>query len=82
MRASITAGNSLPWGKLLPVLGPIALFVVWDIVVRMHWVSPVLLPSPIATLVGFSAQSHRYSDAKRKSPLRSPVKIRPVRFPP
>src|SRR5271170_6194968 len=50
MRASITAGNSLPWGKLLPVLGPIALFVVWDVVVRMHWVSPVLLPSPLDTL--------------------------------
>jgi len=28
----------------------LALFVLWDIVVRMHWVSPVLLPSPAAAL--------------------------------
>ena len=40
-------------------------------------------PSPIATLVGFSAQSHRYAATRKESlPLRSPVKIRPVRFPP
>jgi len=32
------------------VLGPVALFVLWDVVVRMRWVSPVLLPSPSATL--------------------------------
>ena len=32
------------------MLGPVALFVVWDLVVRMRWVSPVLLPSPAATL--------------------------------
>ena len=50
MRASVSTGNSFAWGKLLPVLGPIALFVVWDLVVRMRWVSPVLLPSPAATL--------------------------------
>jgi sulfonate transport system permease protein len=50
MRASVSTGNSFAWGKLLPVLGPIALFVVWDLVVRVRWVSPVLLPSPAATL--------------------------------
>ena len=50
MRASVSTANSFAWGKLLPVLGPIALFVVWDVVVRMRWVSPVLLPSPAATL--------------------------------
>ncbi len=50
MRASVATGNSFAWGKLLPVLGPIALFVVWDVVVRMRWVSPVLLPSPAAAL--------------------------------
>ena len=50
MRASVSTANSFAWGKLLPVLGPIALFVVWDLVVRMRWVSPVLLPSPAATL--------------------------------
>jgi sulfonate transport system permease protein len=50
MRTSVSTGNSFAWGKLLPVLGPIALFLVWDVVVRMRWVSPVLLPSPAATL--------------------------------
>ena len=37
-------------GKLLPVVGPIALFVVWDLVVRFKLVSPILLPPPAATL--------------------------------
>src|SRR5208283_170854 len=50
MRASTPAANAFAWGKLLPVLGPIALFLVWDVVVRMRWVSPVLLPSPFAAL--------------------------------
>lgn len=36
--------------QLLPAIGPIALFVVWDIVVRFKFVSPVLLPSPLSTL--------------------------------
>jgi sulfonate transport system permease protein len=44
------AATRFDWGRLLPVLGPVALFVVWDIVVRQRWVSPVLLPSPSATL--------------------------------
>jgi len=40
----------IDWGKLLPVVGPLALFALWDVVVRVQWVSPVLLPSPGATL--------------------------------
>jgi NitT/TauT family transport system permease protein len=43
---------------MLPVLGPLALFLVWDWVVRWGWVKPILLPSPANTLVtmiqGFS----------------------------
>ena len=39
-------------------------------------------PSPAATLVGWAARPQRHSEANRTSPLRSPVKIRPVRFPP
>jgi ABC-type nitrate/sulfonate/bicarbonate transport system permease component len=49
-RVPSPAATTLDWGRLLPVLGPVALFVVWDIVVRLRWVSPVLLPSPWATL--------------------------------
>src|SRR5262249_59585692 len=39
-------------------------------------------PSPAVTDVGWAASPHRYSDANRTSPLRSPVKTRPVRLPP
>ncbi|MGH8819468.1 MAG: ABC transporter permease, partial [Achromobacter pestifer] len=37
--------------RFLPLIGPLALFVVWDLVVRLQLVSPVLLPTPSATLV-------------------------------
>ena len=38
------------WGRLLPLLGPLLLFVAWDIVVRAGWIKVVLLPTPLATL--------------------------------
>ena len=50
MGPSTPAAKSFDWGRLLPVVGPVALFVLWDLVVRLRWVSPVLLPSPAATL--------------------------------
>jgi sulfonate transport system permease protein len=36
---------------MLPIVGPILLFIVWDLVVRMGLVRPILLPSPTDTLV-------------------------------
>ena len=43
---------------MLPVLGPLALFIIWDLVVRFGMVKPILLPSPANTLItliqGFS----------------------------
>jgi sulfonate transport system permease protein len=36
--------------RLLPVIGPLLLFVVWDFVVRFKLISPILLPTPSATL--------------------------------
>jgi len=42
--------KTFPWGKLLPALGPIALFIVWDLVVRAGLIKPILLPTPWATL--------------------------------
>ncbi len=39
-------------------------------------------PSSRCTLVGWLANPARCSAAKRKSPLRSPVNMRPVRLPP
>jgi NitT/TauT family transport system permease protein len=48
------AGTAAPkkkdWGKFLPFIGPIALFIVWDIVVRFGFIKAVLLPSPAATV--------------------------------
>ena len=51
---SISAWNSawrraLDW--MLPIVGPIILFIVWDLVVRMGLVRPILLPSPTDTLI-------------------------------
>jgi sulfonate transport system permease protein len=40
-----------PWPALVPLIGPLALFLVWDIMVRAKLVSPILLPLPFATLV-------------------------------
>ncbi len=36
--------------RLLPALGPLLLFLVWDLVVRFKLISPILLPTPLATL--------------------------------
>jgi sulfonate transport system permease protein len=42
--------KAFPWHRLLPFLGPLVLFVVWDLVVRAGWIKPILLPTPWATL--------------------------------
>jgi NitT/TauT family transport system permease protein len=36
--------------KLLPFIGPVALFILWDLVVRMGLIKVILLPTPAATL--------------------------------
>jgi sulfonate transport system permease protein len=38
------------WDRLLPFVGPIALFIVWDLVVRAGLIKAILLPTPWATL--------------------------------
>ena len=38
------------WGRLLPFVGPIALFIVWDLVVRTGLIKAILLPTPWNTL--------------------------------
>ena len=42
--------KAFPWHRLLPFLGPLALFIVWDLVVRAGLIKPILLPTPWATL--------------------------------
>jgi NitT/TauT family transport system permease protein len=36
--------------RVLPFVGPVILFIVWDAIVRMGLIKPILLPSPIDTL--------------------------------
>ncbi|MBX3625568.1 MAG: ABC transporter permease [Rhizobacter sp.] len=38
------------WGKALPFVGPIVLFIVWDLVVRLGFIKAILLPPPLAAL--------------------------------
>ena len=40
--------------RLLPLLGPLALFVAWDLVVRLQLVSPVLLPTPSSAIAALA----------------------------
>ncbi len=40
--------------RLLPLIGPLALFVIWDLVVRLQLVSPVLLPTPSAAIAALA----------------------------
>lgn len=44
------ARKPFDWGRLLPLIGPLALFIVWDIVVRAGLIRAILLPPPLATL--------------------------------
>ncbi|MDZ7863705.1 ABC transporter permease [Acidovorax sp.] len=39
------------WDKLLPFVGPLALFILWDLVVRLGFIKPILLPPPGATVL-------------------------------
>ncbi|THU00235.1 ABC transporter permease [Lampropedia puyangensis] len=36
--------------RLLPLVGPVVLFIIWDLAVRMGLIKPILLPSPMDTL--------------------------------
>jgi len=39
------------WDRLLPFVGPLALFILWDLVVRLGFIKPILLPPPGATVL-------------------------------
>ena len=39
------------WGRLLPLAGPVALVILWDLVVRVGWIKPILLPTPVDTIL-------------------------------
>jgi NitT/TauT family transport system permease protein len=42
--------KTFPWAAFLPVVGPLALFILWDLVVRFGFIKAILLPSPLDTL--------------------------------
>lgn len=43
--------QKFPWARLLPALGPLLLFVIWDIAVRFGFIKAILLPTPVDTLI-------------------------------
>jgi len=45
------APNTPKWEKWLPALGPVALFILWDLVVRLGFIKPILLPTPGDTVI-------------------------------
>ena len=38
------------WDRLLPFIGPVVLFILWDLVVRLGYIKPILLPTPADTV--------------------------------
>ncbi len=46
----VAAGNPpvpINFSKALPFIGPVVLFVLWDLVVRLGFIKPILLPPPL-----------------------------------
>lgn len=48
--AAPTVPRAADWKKLLPLVGPVVLFIIWDLVVRLGFVKPILLPPPVDAL--------------------------------
>src|SRR5450631_3474443 len=49
--ASRALPQKFPWARLLPGLGPLLLFVLWDLAVRAGFIKAILLPTPFDTLI-------------------------------
>lgn len=50
-KATSAAPRKPAWDRLLPFVGPLALFILWDLVVRLGFIKPILLPPPGATVL-------------------------------
>jgi NitT/TauT family transport system permease protein len=48
--AAAAAPKAPAWERWLPAIGPVVLFIVWDLVVRLGFIKPILLPSPADTV--------------------------------
>ena len=44
------AAKKFSWAPWLPAVGPVVLFIIWDLVVRLGFIKPILLPTPADTL--------------------------------
>ncbi|MDP2074790.1 ABC transporter permease [Hydrogenophaga sp.] len=40
------APRKTDWGRALPFVGPVVLFIIWDLAVRTGFIKPILLPAP------------------------------------
>jgi ABC-type nitrate/sulfonate/bicarbonate transport system permease component len=49
--ANSAVSKKLSWDKALPFIGPVVLFIVWDLAVRLGFVKAILLPPPIDTIL-------------------------------
>jgi NitT/TauT family transport system permease protein len=47
---SVSAPQPPAWDRALPFIGPVLLFIVWDLVVRFGFIKPILLPPPADTV--------------------------------
>ena len=45
--AAPAASRKTDWGRVLPFVGPVVLFIIWDLVVRTGFIKPILLPAPV-----------------------------------
>lgn len=50
-KAAAAVPKKPAWDKFLPFAGPLALFIVWDLVVRLGFIKPILLPPPGTTVL-------------------------------
>ncbi|WP_440533165.1 ABC transporter permease [Variovorax sp. YR566] len=49
--STVTAAPKPPLrDRMLPFIGPVVLFIVWDLVVRLGFIKPILLPTPADTI--------------------------------
>jgi sulfonate transport system permease protein len=43
--------QKFPWVRLMPAIGPVLLFILWDAAVRFGFIKAILLPTPFDTLI-------------------------------
>jgi len=44
------APRKADWGRALPFVGPVVLFIIWDLAVRLGFIKAILLPPPVDAL--------------------------------